>query len=261
MNQANLDAALRAAEDKFLPPELRKAMEQIRRNIAQLREGDLLRQVDALVEINDCIGGSKEKDAAKNATPSPGDPDLDLMTQAVIKCCDELVDAYTKVMETVFSYPTNEIPLRFTKYFITIVNKTCSQKEIMREVSYERVLGLVEQLLTRLLIENLDKIGNPQNKEGEIILRNLNSSMLRMLENCQHTFVFLVLFKLLTKYRDDPAHAKVPSLIIKCLLKLSKNMEKIIEKLELDKFLVAIHEYLAASGKGSEQKSNNDELG
>ena len=52
----------------------------------------------------------------------------------------------------------------------------------------------------------------------------------------------------------------MPSLIIKCLLKLSKNMEKIIEKLELDRFLVAIHEYLAASGNG-EHKSSNDELG
>lgn len=83
--------------------------------------------------------------------------------------------------------------------------------------------------------------------------------MLRMLENCQHTHIFLVLFSLLTKYRDDPANAKVPSLIIKCLLKLSKNMEKIIEKIDLDKFLLAIHEYLVSVG--NEQKSNNDDLG
>ena len=72
--------------------------------------------------------------------------------------------------------------------------------------------------------------------------------MLRMLENCQHTHIFLVLFSLLSKYRDDPANVKVPSLIIKCLLKLSKNMEKIIDKIELDKFLLAIHEYLVSVG-------------
>lgn len=59
------------------------------------------------------------------------------------------------------------------------------------------MFGLVEQLLTRLLIENLDKIGSAQNKEGEVILKNLNSSMLRMLENCQHTYIFIALFKLL----------------------------------------------------------------
>lgn len=71
----------------------------------------------------------------------------------------------------------------------------------MREVSYAQVSSLVEQLLTRLLIDNLDKIGT--NKEGELILKNLNSSMLRMLENCSHTFIFVVLFELLTKYKDD----------------------------------------------------------
>ncbi len=100
--------------------------------------------------------------------------------------------------------------------------------------------------MTRLLIDNLDKIGS--NKEGELILKNLNSSMLRMLENCSHTYIFVVLFELLTKYKDDMSNQKVPSLIIKCLLKLSKNMEKIIDKIDLKKFLVAIHEYLASIG-------------
>jgi hypothetical protein len=62
-------------------------------------------------------------------------------------------------MDDIFRYPVNDIPLRFTKYFITIVNKTCASKEIMREVTEDKVNKLAEQLLTRLLIENLDKIG------------------------------------------------------------------------------------------------------
>jgi len=96
--------------------------------------------------------------------------------------------------------------------------------------------------LTRLLIENLDKIG--QNKEGELILKNLNSSMLRMLENCNHTYIFVVLFTLLKDKKDDMSMPKLAGLIIKCLLKLSKIMDKLIDKLDLSKFLIAIHEYL-----------------
>jgi len=65
-------------------------------------------------------------------------------------------------MEDIFKYPVNEIPLRFTKYFITIVNKTCAYKALMREVNEDEVYGIAEQLLTRLLIENLDKIGEGQ---------------------------------------------------------------------------------------------------
>jgi cytoskeleton-associated protein 5 len=160
-------------------------------------------------------------------------------------------------MKDIFRYPVNDIPLRFTKYFITIVNKTCASKEIMREVSETRVHELVEQLLTRLLIENLDKIG--ENKEGELILKNLNSSMLRMLENCQHTYIFCTLFGLLKKYKDDPSLPKLPGLIIKCLLKLSKIMDKLIEKLDMEKFLVAVHEYLAVINHDS--KTQNDDLG
>lgn len=68
----------------------------------------------------------------------------------------------------------------------------------MSEVSEKSVHDLVEQLLTRLLIDNLDKIG--QNKEGELILKNLNSSMIRMLENCNHTYIFGTLFGLLKKF-------------------------------------------------------------
>lgn len=223
--------------------------------------GDLLRRVDSLVEIHDAISALSDK--GKTATPGGTDSgpssEVEYQAEALLKQTDNLLDALSKIFNDIFSFKPDEIPIRFTKYFISIVLKTCSTKELMREASYNQVLALVEQLLTRLLIENLDKIGSPAQKEGESILRNLNSSMLRMLENCQHTHIFLVLFSLLTKYRDDPANAKVPSLIIKCLLKLSKNMEKIIEKIDLDKFLLAIHEYLVSVG--NQQASSNDDLG
>jgi hypothetical protein len=78
--------------------------------------------------------------------------------------------------------------------------------------------------------------------------------MLGMLENCSHTFIFVVLFELLTKYKDD-INNQISSLIIKCLQKLSKNFEEIIEKIDLKRFLVAIHEYLASIG------AYNDDLG
>ena len=110
---------------------------------------------------------------------------------------------------------------------MTIVNKACTCKEIMQEVDYNHVHDLAEQLLTRLLIDNLDKIGD--NREGDMILKNLNASMLRMLENCDPTSIFCVLFSLLTKYKDYTVLPKLPGLIIKCLLKLSKILEKIVD--------------------------------
>lgn len=162
--------------------------------------------------------------------------------KALIRCCNELIGAFTHVMRDIFSYPVNDIPLRFTKYFVAIVTRTCACKEIMKEVNETQVFNIAEQLLTRLLIQDLDKIG--QNKEGEFILKNLNSAMLRMLENCNHSYIFVVLFTLLKQNQNNQDMPKLPGLIIKCLLKLSKIMDKIIEKIELGKFLVSIHEYL-----------------
>jgi len=44
----------------------------------------------------------------------------------------------------IFDKPIEDIPLRFAKYFITIVNKACQCKEIMKEVSEERIFELAE---------------------------------------------------------------------------------------------------------------------
>jgi len=37
---------------------------------------------------------------------------------------------------------------------------------------------------------------------------------------------------------------KLPNLIVKCLLKLSKIIEKLIDKLDIEKIFLSMHEYL-----------------
>jgi cytoskeleton-associated protein 5 len=69
----------------------------------------------------------------------------------------------------------------------------------------------------------------------------------------------VVLFTLLKDKKDDMSMPKLAGLIIKCLLKLSKIMDKLIDKLDLSKFLIAIHEYLCCIDH--ENKSQNDDLG
>jgi len=147
MNEAELKLEIET------DPELRRHMESIRSHIDQLKVGDLLKRVDSLVALNEVISATgTQADNEENSVNA-------LQQKALIRLCDELINAFSKVMIDIFSFPVKEIPLRFTKYFITIVNKTCSSKEIMKEVSCNEVLNLVEQLLCRLLIDNLDKIG------------------------------------------------------------------------------------------------------
>jgi len=61
------------------------------------------------------------------------------------------------------------------------------------------------------------------------MFRNLNSSILRVLENCQPTIVFCVFLNLLKKYKGAVHIEKLPSIIVKCLLKVTKIIPSIID--------------------------------
>jgi hypothetical protein len=116
----------------------------------------------------------------------------------------------------------------------------------MSHVSYEILYDLSENLLSNLLIENLNKIGannnnSNENNEGEIIFKSLNSAMLRLLENCNPTEVIICLLDLIKKYRNNNEKNKLAGLAIKCLLKVNQNLKNIINEIKVDKILVEIH--------------------
>ena len=96
-----------------------------------------------------------------------------------------------------------------------------------------------------------------ENKEGEMILKNLNASMLRILENCNHTYIICVLIDLLRKYQNYTSNGRLPNLVLKCILKLSKIIEKMIDLLEIDKIFLSMHEYLISFNH--DNKSPNDD--
>jgi len=83
--------------------------------------------------------------------------------------------------------------------------------------------------------------------------------MLRCLENCNKTAIFCVLFNLLRRHKESPSQVKLPGLIIKCLLKLSKILEKLIAELNIENVLIVIHLYLISINH--EKKTSNDEMG
>jgi hypothetical protein len=176
------DEDLRLLEDMsnnmgFGDPMLNSLYEDITRHIHLLKYADLSKRVDSLVSINDMIGTITQQ-----------------TLPVIVKAGNELTSAFVHVMIEIFDKPIEEINLRFAKYFISIVLKTCCCRDVMCTVSQDSVFNLTEQLLTRLLIEGLERVG--ENKEGDTIQKNLNSAMLRILENCNHTYVMCVLIDL-----------------------------------------------------------------
>ena len=81
--------------------------------------------------------------------------------------------------------------------------------------------------------------------------------MLRLLDNCNPSFIYCVLFNLLRKYKEYTVLPKLPGLIIKCLLKLTKR--ELSVDLDVERMLLVIHEYLNVIDHDS--RSQNDEMG
>ena len=182
---------------------------------------------------------------------------------------NEILKIFIIAMKNLFnSNDINNIPIKFSKYFVIVLCKITTNKELMSHVSYEILYDLSENLLSNLLIENLNKIGannnnSNENNEGEIIFKSLNSAMLRLLENCNPTEVIICLLDLIKKYRNNNEKNKLAGLAIKCLLKVNQNLKNIINEIKVDKILIEIHLVLIdfeQSSPGLIAKNQTDQM-
>ena len=149
------------------------------------------------------------------------------------------------------------IPLKFTKYLATILCKITSNKELIIHISYKVLYDLCFELLSYLLINGLDKIGS--NQEGNIIFKSLNSAMLRVLENCETTSVILALLEIIKQEQNNTNSNLLCNLAMKCLFKVTKNVNDIVNKIQLDKILFQMHLLTYNFDKVSNGKETNSQ--
>ena len=158
----------------------------------------------------------------------------------LISNVDTILNFFIQSMHSLFSISNiNDIPIKFAKYLATVLCKIASNKELISYITYSMLLDLIDELLSDLLIDKLDKIGT--NQEGSIIFKSLNSTMLRILENCNATNVIIALLELVRQYRVNSAKHKHANLAIKCILKVNQNLDNLINKLEFHRILLHIH--------------------
>lgn len=98
-----------------------------------------MKKVDSMVGINDIISQTSCQDEDDKIEQKASH----LKQQALIRLCDELMSAINHVMLDAFGMEVNQIPIRFAKYFVSLLNKICSSKEIMKEVKQQEVCDLI----------------------------------------------------------------------------------------------------------------------
>lgn len=126
-----------------LDPQTQEQVDNIVKYISNLKySSDLNKRVESLIALNDIIAA------------------ISSYEKAIQHTANDLISALSHVLIDIFERPRQDTPLRFAKYFVTIVNKTCQCSIIMSVVKEEELYQLIEQLLTRLLIDNLNKLGD-----------------------------------------------------------------------------------------------------
>ena len=96
------------------------------KHVQSLKYGDLSKRVDSLVALNDII------------------TNINQYREAIVRCTNEICAAFTHVLVDVFERPLQDIPLRFAKYFVTIVNRVCSSPELMNSANEKVTYELAE---------------------------------------------------------------------------------------------------------------------
>ena len=179
----------------------------------------------------------------------------------LISNVDKIITTFKTVShELFFVKDLNTIPIKFAKYIAIVLCKLASNKELIQNISYNVLLDLSRELLSYLLITGLDKIGN--NQEGNIIFKSINSTMLRVLENCDMTSVICALLELIKEFQEK-GDKNLINLSIKCLLKTTHNLSSNIDNIKIDKILLQMHLLLLNLQKkypDFSKRSQNDNL-
>ena len=157
----------------------------------------------------------------------------------LISNVDIIIKTFKKVSQKLFFVKDlKTIPIKFAKYLSIVLCKLASNKEFISKISYEELLGLSRELLKYLLINGLEKIGDKQ--EGNIIFKSINSTVLRLLENCDRNSVINALLQLIKEFYKNN-NKNLINLTIKCLLKANQNLSENINNIQMDKILLEMH--------------------
>ena len=136
---------------------------------------------------------------------------------------------------------------------------------LLIELNEQAIFLIMDQLLNKLAIEKLSKMG--EKGEGEAMVEGMNKSVISIIENSDCTISFIVLLKLFAKYKrilaqnETKVLIKVPEMIIKCILKLCKALPSIISTLDVPAVLLGLHNYLLENVVDYQSCSRSEEMG
>ena len=169
---------------------------------------------------------------------------------------DNIINSFIEITNKLFS--SKPIRIKIIKYYILVLCKLCNIKEFIINISVNTQKNLIILILSNLLLENLNTLGD--NDEGMVIWRSLNSIISHIIEFCEVTKNISIIIELEQKYRKEKP--KLAEYSARCLVIITQNIKNTYKNIDFKKIFNNIHlilEDLIKDNSGLQLKEKTDQ--
>ncbi|KAL4477492.1 hypothetical protein ABPG74_002642 [Tetrahymena malaccensis] len=175
--------------------------------------------------------------------------------QIMIKHSDLITLEITKYLSTcMIELKQKEIQYEFFNSFMNLFIKITNTKQFFCSISPASTKNVAETILTELIQADENK----EDKNSQQAVKQLNTLMLRVLENGEINNMLQILFDLLIFYRRKSEYSKYIAIIIRCILKLAKVLRDDIKEVNLDSLFIKFHQYIS---EFNHENQRSDDIG
>ena len=176
-------------------------------------------------------------------------------TNFLISNADNTINVFTEVFVAIFTEGIN-FDLERSDYELIFVplQTICEVSGFMEVVNQNHLNVFVEQVLLRLVVSNEEKTQMDKAKEDQdkidlasFIVKSFNSIMLRIIDNSEVNALLTALFVLIINTKDnqgDPMSQAVYNLAFKCIVRITRSLKNIIQKVDPRIVLNLIFNYI-----------------
>ena len=140
---------------------------------------------------------------------------------------DNIINCFIEVINKLFL--NKPLRIKIIKYIILVLCKLCDIKEFIINISFNVQKDLIILILTHLLYENLNTLGD--NDEGMVIWKSLNSIISHIIEYCEVTKNISIIIEIEQKYRKEKP--KLAEYSARCLVIITQNIKKNYNNIDL----------------------------
>lgn len=157
---------------------------------------------------------------------------------------DALVLSLAKRIEHAFitAIATPAKGTRTCRYLLNALMHVHEDRAFATSITEPTQRVFIEQLVRVLLDERIVKLN-----DGDALMKAANMLMIAMMENCTRSYSFVAFLTLL---HDRPKNvpAQFDSILVKCLVKLTRSLQLSVENVHIPTVLGALHRYFEALG-------------